>query len=121
MDNVIQPSQVYARALYPLGRGCPLWIPEPNGESPQEYHKGGIRIGDVGVLRSDGGFGFIFNVCCPEGDPVNRKGVPKDFKPLNWDSSNCWRTDQIFPPGDPIVSGGAETRELDIGGVVSVP
>ncbi|KAF9260150.1 hypothetical protein L218DRAFT_1003071 [Marasmius fiardii PR-910] len=120
MDKIVQPSQVYARALYVLGRGCPLWIPEPNSELPREYFEGGVRIGDVGVVRSDGGFGFIFNACCPVGDPINRNGVPKGFQPLVW-NSNCYRTPGIFPPGDPIVSGGAEVRELDVEGVVSLP
>ncbi|KAF9260084.1 hypothetical protein L218DRAFT_626576 [Marasmius fiardii PR-910] len=121
MDKLAQPSQIYARALYTLGRGCPLWIPEPNDELPVEYLEGGIRIGDVGVLRTDGSFGFIFNACCTANDPVNANGVPDGFQPLVWNGSNCHRRNGIFPPADPIVSGGAETRELGVEGTVSLP
>ncbi|KAF9255594.1 hypothetical protein L218DRAFT_937495 [Marasmius fiardii PR-910] len=121
MDKPTQPSQIFARALYSLGRGCPLWIPEPNNELPLEYLEGGVRIGDVGILRPDGSFGFIFNACCPADDPVNRNRVPNGFQPLAWDDLGCHGTNDIFPPGHPIVSGGAEIQELSVEGSASLP
>ncbi|KAG7089220.1 hypothetical protein E1B28_010921 [Marasmius oreades] len=121
MQNLTQPSQMYARALYVLGRGCALWVPEPNNKLPPEYLEGGVRIGDIGVLRADGSFGFIFNVCCHASHPVNRNGVPDGFQPLDWNDLNAHGTNDYFPRGDPIVSGGAETRALDIEGSVTVP
>ncbi|KAF9536616.1 hypothetical protein CPC08DRAFT_591882, partial [Agrocybe pediades] len=54
--------------------GTALWIPEaqrhrslldPNADQ-------GISIGDVGTLTPSGSFSFLFNICLPHDDPVNR-------------------------------------------------
>ncbi|RDX44533.1 hypothetical protein OH76DRAFT_1421293 [Lentinus brumalis] len=70
----------YAKELWSLKHGHPLWSPEP---SPAF---GEVRLGDVGYL-DEGRFCFLFNAMRPAGDPVNKRGVPEDF--------------QTFVPPDP--------------------
>uniref|UniRef100_A0A0W0F8B3 Uncharacterized protein n=1 Tax=Moniliophthora roreri TaxID=221103 RepID=A0A0W0F8B3_MONRR len=73
-------GRVYARVVYPLRDGIPLWFPEDNA-SPnflEEHQSTGVRVGDVGILSPEGRFDFIFNICHPEDDPVQWK-VPDDF------------------------------------------
>ncbi|KAF9260144.1 hypothetical protein L218DRAFT_873138, partial [Marasmius fiardii PR-910] len=119
MDKEAQASQIYARTLYPLGRGCALWVPEPNNDLPPAYLQTGVEIGDVGVLRADGSFDFVFNACCSADNPVNRDGVPDDFQPLVWNGIK--RTfHNYFRPGQLVLSRGAIKRALDIEGTVSV-
>jgi hypothetical protein len=73
---------VYARLMLPKKRGFPLWIPQPHQNLPRDYRKNGVDIGDVGIVTSDGVFDFLFNICRPSHDPINRDGVPDDFLPL---------------------------------------
>ncbi|KAF9078148.1 hypothetical protein BDP27DRAFT_1207865, partial [Rhodocollybia butyracea] len=72
-------SELYSRLLLPKKRGYPLWHPTPNDNLPDEHRTTGISIGDVGYLDGNGSFNHIFNVCCPEGHPVNAAGVPNGF------------------------------------------
>ncbi|EEB99196.1 hypothetical protein MPER_01172 [Moniliophthora perniciosa FA553] len=74
-----QPKgQIYADLLLPLKHGHPLWLPEPTKHSlPKEYQRQGVQIGDVGVITSDSGFEFLFNVCLPANHPINQfRGTP---------------------------------------------
>ncbi|KAF9256485.1 hypothetical protein L218DRAFT_194165 [Marasmius fiardii PR-910] len=141
MDKEIQASQIYSRVLYSRRRGCALWVPEPNNDLPPAYLETGVQIGDVGILRADGRFSFIFNACCPASDPVNRYGVPDDFQPLIWDNSNIRDNTELdgfqqvagkwdgprdiipnyFRPGEPVMSRGAEKQALGAEASVSVP
>ncbi|KAF8890334.1 hypothetical protein CPB85DRAFT_1231169, partial [Mucidula mucida] len=73
---------VYRRLLSRTGHGYPLWIPDPDENLPEAYHKDGINIGDVGLLTEDGGFDFLFNVHASGNAPVNSGAVPPDFYPL---------------------------------------
>ncbi|KAF9260136.1 hypothetical protein L218DRAFT_873040, partial [Marasmius fiardii PR-910] len=113
MGVVVQESQIYASTLYRLGHGCPLWIPEPNNSLSNEYQETGVRIGDVGILTSDGGFDFVFNACCSEDDPVNQFGVPQGFQPLSWDGTKR-EISKRFRPGAPILSRGATILDLEV-------
>ncbi|KAL0576014.1 hypothetical protein V5O48_005959 [Marasmius crinis-equi] len=110
----------YSKVFYPLGRGCALFVPEPNEELSPQYQANGIQIGDVGILRASGSFDFIFNVCRPSNDPINQYGVPDGFVQMQWNGS-CRRTNNYFRPGEPVLSGGADERALDVGGSVSLP
>ncbi|KAF9260023.1 hypothetical protein L218DRAFT_623456 [Marasmius fiardii PR-910] len=118
--DIANESQVYARALYPLGHGCALWIPEPNDALSAQYRETGVRIGDVGILTSDGGFDFIFNVCCSADDPINQYGVPDGFQPLAWDGGRFERANR-FRPGIPLCSRDSKQWDLSVGGVASLP
>ncbi|KAK1235314.1 SCF ubiquitin ligase complex subunit cdc4 [Marasmius sp. AFHP31] len=113
-------SQVYCRTLYSLGHGCALWGPEPNDDLPSEYRESGTKVGDVGLVTSDGHFDFLFNVCLPEDDPINRyNGVPPGFEPLEWDMK-CLRKAKWFRPQKPICSKDSLQWSLDIEATASV-
>jgi hypothetical protein len=73
-------SNLYARRLLSEGHGYPLWIPEPNDFLPPEYQELGTRIGDVGLVTSDGAFDYLFNVCRPASHPINLGRTPDDFE-----------------------------------------
>lgn len=57
--------------------GYPLLRPQS-----EEYCRTGIRIGDVGVLRPDGFFNYLFNVSFPKDHSLNVGGVPEYFEPV---------------------------------------
>ena len=80
----VQPSNIiYQKYLELKGRGFPLWIPSPKRNLSIEYRRTGVRIGDVGIITSDGGFSFLFNICLPHDDPVNPTVLPEDFSPIS--------------------------------------
>ena len=72
---------IYQRHLEVKGYGFPLWIPPANQNLPIQYRRTGVRIGDVGIITPDGAFSFLFNICLPRDDPVNRS-LPEDFYPI---------------------------------------
>jgi hypothetical protein len=74
------PCRIYAESLFPKGYGYPLWLPEPNEYLPEEYQESGIRIGDVGLVRPDGSFDYLFNVCHPASHHINKDRTPDDFE-----------------------------------------
>jgi hypothetical protein len=75
------PSEVYSRHLLAKGNGFPLWTPEPNESLSDEHRNKGIMIGDVGIIKADGSFDFLFNICVPSSHAVNhRNGVPPGFE-----------------------------------------
>ena len=63
------PSDIYARRLFKLGLGYPLW----EAESPENE----VDIGDVGYLRQ-GRFYRLFNATKGWGDP---RQLPPAFEP----------------------------------------
>ncbi|KAJ3788204.1 hypothetical protein GGU10DRAFT_286911, partial [Lentinula aff. detonsa] len=64
-------SELYSQLLLLKKRGYPLWIPAPSQPIPVEFKKKGVRIGDVGILTTTGGFDYLFNACLPHNDPAN--------------------------------------------------
>ncbi|KAF9238362.1 hypothetical protein BU15DRAFT_47820 [Melanogaster broomeanus] len=62
-------------------RGYPLWFPELSSTLPEDYHRTGLKIGDVGIVTEDGIFDVLFNICLPENHPIHRShGVPSNFR-----------------------------------------
>uniref|UniRef100_A0A0W0FX36 Uncharacterized protein n=1 Tax=Moniliophthora roreri TaxID=221103 RepID=A0A0W0FX36_MONRR len=105
-------GQRYARHLFLHGHGYALWIPEPNDNSTPEYFDQGVRVGDVGIITNDGGFDYLFNICAPADDPINRThGVPCDFTPLIW-NEEIFSTPGRFRSGVPTCSRRAKQRQL---------
>ncbi|THV06077.1 hypothetical protein K435DRAFT_44087 [Dendrothele bispora CBS 962.96] len=96
-------SNLYTRLLLPKGHGYPLWIPETDTNLPVEYRRYGTRIGDVGIVTDDGGFDYLFNICLPANDPVNKGRVPRDFEPLDT-SLDIRNNPTRFKPGADISS-----------------
>lgn len=82
------PYHVYAEQLASCGYGHAMWDPNPLMEVDENYKfddsiSWEVDIGDVGIL-TEGGFKRFFNVVHPENHPINKKGVPEDFEPLQF-------------------------------------
>lgn len=90
-------ADVYAQELRRHRHGEPLWFPEPVVKS------GELLIGDVGYL-DNGGFYRLFNVPHPVDDPINARGVPKGFIPLEYDEYRFLHTTDNFLAPIPIYS-----------------
>ncbi|KAF9260143.1 hypothetical protein L218DRAFT_873071 [Marasmius fiardii PR-910] len=120
-DDLVRASFVDTSPLASAEHGGhALRVPEPNKELTAEYRQTGVRIGDVGILRDDGSFDFVFNVCCSANDPINQYGVPTDFQTLSWNGAKR-RMSNIFRPGEPVLSRGAKKQALGVEGTASVP
>lgn len=74
MSTLTAPD-VYARQLFRLGFGYPLWDPEPP--------RGEVFVGDIGFVGNDGSFHRVFNATLQETDPNNRFGVPAGYNPFS--------------------------------------
>ncbi|KIM91599.1 hypothetical protein PILCRDRAFT_57789 [Piloderma croceum F 1598] len=113
------PSDVYARQLFPKKYGIPLFIPEPNGNLPPDYHDQGASIGDVGTVTSDGSFSFVFNICTPSDNPVNCNGVPEGFKQVSLLPGEIFHTN-MFPPASDVSSASVRKVGLNTGGALNL-
>lgn len=58
------------------------------------YRKKGIRVGDVGVITTNGAFDFLFNTC-PSDPGINPDILPDGFELLK----PRIRTSEKFGPG----------------------
>jgi len=76
------PSEVYARQLLPKKYGYPLFMPAPYDNLPREYRDRGTSIGDVGIIKPNRSFSFVFSICASATSPVNCFGVPQGFEPV---------------------------------------
>ena len=74
------PAEVYAKQLFSLNFGYPLWNPEP---PPSE---GEMLLGDVGFVKN-GTFYCMFNATRPPDDPVNKDGVPEGYTAFQFRSA----------------------------------
>ena len=70
------PWDIYAKQLFPLGHGFPLWVPEPDLNAAE------VMLGDVGWTR-EGGFLQLFNAMKSEDQQPMRYGVPDGYVPFN--------------------------------------
>ena len=82
---------VYAEQLYTVKEGLALYEPDPAGR--YDY----IRIGDVGFTRR-GVFHRLFNIFVNKEHPINRKGVPENFKPLDIQYSDFHNRNRLIGP-----------------------
>jgi len=76
--------EIYYHQLLTKRRGSPLWIPGPGRRLPIAYRRQGISIGDVGIITHFGRFDFLFNILQPANHPINSRGVPELFSPLEF-------------------------------------
>lgn len=108
-------SDRFAKGLLAKGHGYPLWTPEPPDDLPVAYKQEGVRVGDVGVIRSNGSFDFIFNICVPGNHPINRFGVPNGFEQLDIDHSReVYMNENQFPPGADVSSTSIRKTSLEL-------
>jgi len=93
MSNSEPDAVLYAKLLKCKGMGHALWYPGPNDNLAQQAYKDtGMRIGDLGVIRRNGTFDFLWNLAAPEDDPVNVHEPPQPALVLP--------QSQIFPVPD---------------------
>ncbi|KAJ7698730.1 hypothetical protein B0H17DRAFT_913006, partial [Mycena rosella] len=107
-------SQLYSRLLLSKGAGYPLWQPEPYDDLPMEYKETGVRIGDVGIITSDGAFDFVFNICVAIDDPINSVGVPDGFEIVELHHGDVRRAPRHYPPGSDVSSAKLRKHDLAI-------
>ncbi|KIL56375.1 hypothetical protein M378DRAFT_172767 [Amanita muscaria Koide BX008] len=69
----------YARSMLGCLLGYPLYEPEPFSELSREYLRNGVNIGDVGFVREDGDFDFLFNICPTQNGSINPSNLPDGF------------------------------------------
>ncbi|KAK7041513.1 Protein kinase of the Mitotic Exit Network [Paramarasmius palmivorus] len=114
-DPTIHSSTRYALLLLSKREGYPLWYPQPKPKLPPEYRNSGVRIGDVGIVRSNTPFDYLFNICHPANHPINRFGVPKGFVPLPDDQIELSHSsEEIYRhPGTPVVVPGSIKLVVD--------
>jgi hypothetical protein len=107
-------NEIYERLLRRKGRGLALYIPEPNIRLPIAYRVRGIRIGDVGIVTSDGGFSFLFNICVPHNDPIHPDVLPEGFSPLQPPLTDVDVVEfPRFKPGSYLASALIEKKESE--------
>lgn len=100
-------STVYAEQLLTLGHGFPLWFPEPSEQCDD------VRVGDVGYIW-DRSFIQLFNVMLPSSHPVNKGGVPRDFKPMQHTPEDIRRRENYLAPG-PLCSQSVRRADIKLG------
>lgn len=75
---------VYAEHLFKLGKGYPLWQPEPT-------KFGEVQIGDVGFLW-EGAFMRLFNA-------LSKEGLPENVELLHLQDKLFHERQEAIPPG----------------------
>ncbi|KAI9058611.1 WD40 repeat-like protein [Trametes sanguinea] len=63
---------VYASSLAPLGKGYPLWYPDP------DYPEWEVEVGDVGYVR-EGSFKHLLRTTRAEDEPQPHNMIPEDY------------------------------------------
>ncbi len=111
--------EIYTRLLLQKEHGYPLWIPEPDGRLPEAYRGKGVGIGDVGILRNDGGFDYLFNACMPADDPINKGRVPEGFEPIIY--ADIREVQTMHKRGSDIRSASVSRIEMSMGGAAESP
>ncbi|KAM6499196.1 hypothetical protein JOM56_004704 [Amanita muscaria] len=86
----------YTRSMLHCMIGYPLYEPEPFNELSKEYLRKGVNVGDVGFVREDGTFDFLFNICPTENGLPNPPNLP-DGSSLRSEYSKT-RTMRPLPP-----------------------
>ncbi|KAF7373867.1 hypothetical protein MSAN_00598800 [Mycena sanguinolenta] len=107
-------SRLYTRLLLPKGHGYPLFRPPPYDDLPPELHRQGTTIGDVGVVRPDGSFDVIFNICRAGDDPLNRYGVPERFEKMSLLPGDIATLVDCHRPGSDVSSITISKRRLGV-------
>lgn len=113
------PSQVYTRQLLPQKFGYPLLVPEPSDSLPSRYRRKGVRIGDIGVIKLDGSFHFAFSLCRAADHPINRRGVPEGFEPIDLGRGRTTRFRAYHEKGSEVMSTSMRKEDISVSGAVT--
>jgi hypothetical protein len=108
------PSEVYVRQLLPKKYGYPLFIPAPHNNLPPEYRDRGTSIGDVGIIKPNGSFSYIFSICTPANSPVNCFGVPQGFEPIVLGPEGIEIVNDRHNVGSDVVSTSVTRKEIAV-------
>ncbi|KAJ3986395.1 hypothetical protein F5890DRAFT_1504313 [Lentinula detonsa] len=103
-DPSLPANHRYSLLLLSAKEGYPLWRPEPNRRLPEQYRRSGLPIGSVGIIRPDGFFDYLFNICFPSDHPVNVGGVPEGFKPVEFSQTDVSEVDPFHDPDAHVAS-----------------
>lgn len=85
MSRTLPPWNIYAKTMFHLHEGYPIWAPEP--ESKDQL----LEIGSVIFQTPLGNYRQLFNASKEANDPVNKDGAPDGH--------------EVFQPTQSIVSG----------------
>ncbi|KAF7975605.1 hypothetical protein HWV62_9181 [Athelia sp. TMB] len=120
------PCEVYIQQLLPKKYGFPMYYPAPPSSFPLVLRKRGISIGDVGIIRPDGSFQFVFNIFAPcpratgpnniwqnEEPPINYFGVPNGFEPLPWNPAFEECDEDKHNKGSELMSEGVTKHDVN--------
>ncbi|KAF9230408.1 hypothetical protein BU15DRAFT_57261, partial [Melanogaster broomeanus] len=105
---------VYTRLMVDLdsSRGYPLWIPESHSSLPADYHRMGLKMGDIGVVTKARDFDVFFNICSEENHPIHHPdGVPSNFKQVILNDRDLIYRSSIDPKGK-ILKTQSVTQEM---------
>ncbi|KIL63027.1 hypothetical protein M378DRAFT_731739 [Amanita muscaria Koide BX008] len=79
VSPVASVADRYTRSMLKCLAGYALYEPQPLSELSKEYLHHGVNIGDVGFVREDGVFDFLFNICPPKNSLINPPILPDGF------------------------------------------
>ncbi|EEB93576.1 hypothetical protein MPER_07742 [Moniliophthora perniciosa FA553] len=114
-DPNLHGSTRYSLLLLSKREGYPLWYPQPKTRLPSEYRTTGVRIGDVGIVRSNTPFDYLFNICQAANHPINSYGVPDGFTAISEDEVELSHSSEDIyrNPGTPVVVSGGIKLGMD--------
>ncbi|KAM6490706.1 hypothetical protein JOM56_014049 [Amanita muscaria] len=120
-------EDLYTRSMLRCRVGYPLYEPDPFSQFSKEYSRNGVNVGDVGFIREDGTFDFLFNICPPQNSFINPPNLPYGFslelpehsetrtmKPLP-------RATRFFPPTVIRTISGEYICEESEGAILELP
>jgi hypothetical protein len=103
--------EIYTRALLLEGHGYPVFYPfgRLNPQNPSVLKP--ITIGDVGVVKTDGNFKWLFNIFLPADRPT-QVALPNEFQPFAPapSDSDVVFTPNYHKPGTVVASAGVEVN-----------
>ena len=111
------PWSIYQKQLFPVGYGLPLWHPEPNEADRVRVEPVPISIGSVGYMRN-GKFHVLFNSTATQDSPVNKHGVPDNYKPFLINDGNAYVPEDEQILQEIVLS--RNVKKISVGGGASV-
>ena len=107
MSRCSNNDEVYVKAMLPLRQGYPLSVPQPISSLPVVKRRVGTIIGDVGTIRDDGSFDYLFNPLLPTTDPKNPRDLPTAFNDVSPPVARTSQVRSAFNSGTAICSLGS--------------